>query len=107
VLAKVVFNYDEGTDVYVVSEPLNPGQSNQGIRLLRSRPNSNALRLLVEGVGGRSYAVGVRSPRRLGEASGVKVSREGASGDQRLIITFEGAAGAYVRREVIVPLLAR
>jgi hypothetical protein len=106
-LAKIVFSYDEGTEVYVVPESLKPAQSNEGVRLLRSRADANALRLVLEGVGGRSYTLGVRSPRRLGEASGVKVSRAAGSADQQLLITFDGPPGTYVRREVIVPMLAR
>jgi glycogen debranching enzyme len=106
-LAKIVFSYDEGTEVYVVPESLKPAQSNEGIRLLRSRADANALRLVVEGFGGRSYTLGVRSPRRLGEASGVKVSRAAGSADQQLLITFDGQPGTYVRKEVIVPMLAR
>lgn len=106
-LAKIVFSYDEGTEVYVVPESLKPAQSNQGIRLLRSRAEANALRLVVEGVGGRSYTLGVRTPRRLGEASGVTISRPAGSADQQLLITFEGPPDTYVRREVIVPMLAR
>ena len=106
-LAKIVFSYEEGTEVYVVPESLKPAQNNQGLRLLRSRSDANALRLMVEGVGGRSYTLGVRSPRRLGEASGVKVSRAGGSADQQLLVTFDGPSGMYMRREVIVPMLAR
>jgi glycogen debranching enzyme len=106
-LAKIVFSYDEGTEAYVVQESLKPAQSNQGVRLLRSRADANALRLVVEGVGGRSYTLGVRSPRRLGKASGVTVSRGTGSADQQLLITFEGPPSTYVRREVIVPLVAR
>ena len=106
-LAKIVFSYDEGTEVYVVPESLKPAQSNEGVRLLRSRADANALRLVVEGVGGQSYTLGVRSPRRLGEATGVKVSRAAGGVDQQLLVTFDGPPGTYVRREVIVPMLAR
>jgi glycogen debranching enzyme len=106
-LAKIVFSYDEGTEVYVVPESLKPAQSNEGVRLLRSRADANALRLVLEGAGGRSYTLGVRSPRRLGEAFGVKVSRAAGGADQQLSITFDGPPGTYVRREVIVPMLAR
>jgi glycogen debranching enzyme len=106
-LAKVVFNYDEGTEVYVVPESLKPAQNNQGIRVLRSRPDTNALRLVVEGAGGRSYTLGVRSPRRLGDANGVKVSRASGSPDQQLLITFDGPRDTYVRREIIMPMLSR
>jgi glycogen debranching enzyme len=104
--AKIVFSYEEGTEVYIVPESLKPAQNNQGIRLLRSRSDASALRLVVEGVGGRSYTLGVRSPRRLGEANGVKVSRA-AGADQQLLVTFDGPPGGYVRRAVVVPLLAR
>jgi hypothetical protein len=106
-LAKIVFSYEEGTEVYLATESLKPAQSNQGIRLLRSRSDANALRLVVEGVGGRSYKLGVRSPRRLGDVSGVKISRTAGSADQQLVVAFDGPPGVYERREVIVPMLAR
>jgi len=105
-IAEVVFTYDEGTEVYFEPESLKPGQSNQGIRLLRARADANALRLVIEGLGGRSYTLRVRSPRRLGEASGVKVS-SGGDTNQQLLITFDGPPGAYVRREVVIPMQTR
>jgi hypothetical protein len=105
-LAKIVFSYEEGTEVYIVPESLKPAQNNQGIRLLRSRSDANALRLMVEGVGGRSYTLNVRSPRRLGEASSVKVNRT-ARRRSTVIGHVRWSPGMYVRREVIVPMLAR
>jgi glycogen debranching enzyme len=105
--AKVVFSYDEGTEVYVAPESLKPGQNNQGLRLLRSRTDGNALRLVVEGVGGRAYTLGVRSTRRFGDARGIKVTRAAGSADQQLLVTFDGEPSTYVRREVAVPMLPR
>jgi hypothetical protein len=105
-LSKIVFNYDEGTEVYVEPEPLKAAQSNQGIRILRSRADANALRLLVEGLGGREYRLGVRSTRRLQEAAGVKVGSS-RNNQQQLLISFDGPPETYTRREVIIPLHAR
>ncbi len=68
---EVVFIYDEGTDVYVEPEALKPGARSEGLRIIHSRADTNALRLTLEGVGGRSYPLRVRTPRRLGGASGV------------------------------------
>ena len=106
-MSEVVFTYDEGTDVYVEREALRPGASNEGLRILRSRAEANALGLTLEGLGGRTYELRVRTPRRVGEASGVKVSSAAGSADQQLLVTFDGPPGTYVRREVIVPMLAR
>ncbi len=105
-VAKVIFSYDEGTEVYVEPELLKPAQSNQGIRVLRSRADANALRLLVEGLGGREYKLGVRSGRRLGEVAGVRVS-SASSNQQQLFIRLDGPSHSYVRREVIIPLQPR
>jgi hypothetical protein len=66
----------------------------------------NGLRLVLEGLGGRSYQLGARSRLRLGEVSGVKII-ESASRDTKLLVSFEGAVDAYVRRELTIPLLTR
>jgi hypothetical protein len=62
--------------------------------------------LTVEGLGGRSYTANVRTPKRVGETEGVTVSRINEL-HSRLTIRFTGAADAYVRRELVLPLAAR
>jgi glycogen debranching enzyme len=103
---EIVYSYDEGTEVYVEPESLRPGASNQGLRVLRSSADANALHLVLEGLGGRSYQLGARSRLRLGEVSGVKIL-ESAGRDTKLLVSFEGAVDAYVRRELTIPLLTR
>jgi glycogen debranching enzyme len=103
---QVVFGFDEGTEVYTDPQALVPGAVNQGLRILRSRADANALHLTLEGLGGRVYQLRVRTARRLGEASGVKKVETGER-DPQLLVSFEGPEGPYVRREVTIPLLAR
>jgi len=105
-VAKIIFNYDKGTEVFVDPEPLKPAQSNQGIRVLRSRADGNALRILAEGLGGREYKVGVRSGRRLQEAGGVRVIGSN-NNQQQLVIRFDGPPDTYVRREIVIPIQPR
>jgi hypothetical protein len=100
---EIVFDYDEGTDVYIEPAPLQPGQHSEGLRVVRARAGEDALRLVLEGRGGSTYTLRVRTPRELGEASGVTVRRD-VNADPRLLVSFEGAPGVYVRRELIVPL---
>ncbi|HEY0379495.1 MAG TPA: GH116 family glycosyl hydrolase [Pyrinomonadaceae bacterium] len=101
---QIVFTYDEGTDVYVEPEPLRPGASSQGLRVLRSQADSGSLRLVLEGLGGRTYTLNARTPHHLADTDGVKVKHEGDDDEpQRLIITFDGPPGAYVRRELVIP----
>ncbi len=100
----VVFSYDEGTDVDVEPKTIDPGQENDGLRIIRVRPDRSALRLIVEGRGGHSYPVSVRSGRRIGLAEGV-TPLEPAGGFQRMEIRFEGRPDDYVRREIAIPLL--
>lgn len=104
--AIIVFNYDEGTDVYVEQPVPLPGAANQGLRVLRVRAEANALRLTLEGLGGRAYTLRARSARRLGEVSGVK-STEMEGQDAQLTISFDGPQDDYIRREIVIPLLAR
>jgi len=100
---EIVFTYNEGTDVYVEPETLQPGQQNGGLRILRASADRNALRLVLEGLAGNSYALRVRTPRELGEAGGMNVEQDGRA-DPRLLVRFEGTPGAFVRHEFLVPL---
>jgi hypothetical protein len=105
---EVVFAYDEGTDVYSPPEALEAGAPSKGLRIIHSRADANALHLTLEGIGGRSSSLRVRSGRELGEAKdrGLMIKRL-AGQDPEVLVTFEGAGDAYVRRELSVPLLER
>jgi glycogen debranching enzyme len=100
---EVAFEYEAGTEAYVTMSRTAPGARSEGLRLLRSRAEPGTLRLLVEGLGGRTYTMGVRSPRRVEATAGVRVTEQGR-GDYRLELDFDGPAGAYVRREIALPL---
>ena len=96
---EAVYTVDDGTDVEATAVDPIPGASNEGLRVLRVRPDASALRLVVEGRGGRTYALRVRSPRRVQGADEVTVlPPEGR--DQRIEIRFTGNADDYVRREI-------
>jgi glycogen debranching enzyme len=103
--ATIDITYDEGTDVYVEREPPRAGDSNVGLRVLRSRAEEGQLRLLLEGLPGREYSLRVRSHKqlwlRLGdEGQGMTVG----AGDPMFGVTFAGEQGHYVRREFAIPL---
>jgi glycogen debranching enzyme len=100
---EIVFAYDEGTDVYIEPEALQPGASNQGLRILRSRADADALHLTLEGAGGHSYLLKIISPRRLVETSGITIKANGAREPQQFTVTFDSPSGAYVRRELVIP----
>jgi hypothetical protein len=61
---------------------------------------------VLEGLGGRSYQFSVRSGRKPGGANGVKIV-ESLNRDTKLLVSFDGAANAYARRRLTIPLLAR
>ncbi|HVF92091.1 MAG TPA: GH116 family glycosyl hydrolase [Blastocatellia bacterium] len=104
--SEIVYTYEEGTEIYARTEALRPGATNQGLRVLRARADADALHLVLEGLGGRSYEVRVRGRRRPREVSGVKII-ESLDGETGLLVNFEGAADAYVRRELSIPLQTR
>jgi glycogen debranching enzyme len=122
---RVVFTYDEGTEVYVPIDPPERGAASEGLRILRSRADGGTLGLTLEGLAGRTYALGVRSPRSVGEVPGVKVVASAAAAGTtplgaggmtdraartamlaglQLAVTFDGPAGQYVRRTIELPL---
>ena len=101
--ADLTIRYDEGTDVYLEPPMLRAGATSEGLRILRARAESGALRLTLEGLAGRTYKLGVRTTKRLGEANGVQVQQP-REGDAQLAIIFNGPSGAYVHREITIPL---
>jgi hypothetical protein len=100
---EVVFAVEGGTEVYAAAVTPGPGAANEGLRVVRARPEGGVLRLIVEGRAGRSYEIGVRSGRTVGTAQGVTIAGT-APGGVRLAIAFEGADGSYARREIALPL---
>jgi hypothetical protein len=100
---EAVFTYTEGTDVYLVPDSLVPGAQSTGLRILRARADRDALHLMLEGLGGRSLTVRVRSPYQLGQTGGVTIEADGNS-DPRLTIAFEGPPDSYTRRELTIPI---
>ena len=53
---RIVFAYDEGTDVFTRIELPDAGGPSEGLRVLRARAENGALRLVLEGRAGRTYA---------------------------------------------------
>jgi hypothetical protein len=100
---ELIFTYDEGTDVYFETEPLRQGARSQGLRVLRSRAGTDALELVLEGIGGRSYQLKVRSPRALAGLKDAQATADKSGTGQQLTITFDGPAGQYIRRELSIP----
>jgi hypothetical protein len=100
---EMVFSYTEGTDIYIVPESLVPGAQSTGLRILRSRAEPEALHLLLEGLGGRSYSVRARTPYKLGQTGGVTLQTDGSS-DVRLTVAFDGPSDVYIRRELAIPI---
>ena len=103
---EVVFDYEEGTDVYLEPRAPSRGETSQGLRILRSRAGAGALDLLLEGRGGHTYTLGVRTPHKLGNAPDVVVKDGGGSGDAQLIVRFNAGTQKYVRRAISIPLRA-
>ena len=99
---EVVYRYHEGTDVFINHEIPMPGAQSKGLRILRSRADQNALHLILEGIGGSTYALDVHTPHQLGEVAGATI--ESGRTSARLFVTFSGPADTYVRRELTIPL---
>ena len=118
---RIAFSYDEGTEVFSAIEPPARGATSEALRILRSRAEGGMLHLTLEGLAGRTYVLGLRSPRSVGDAPGVTVTPKpivtptptvtsrsagdgGAVRTAELRVAFEGPAGQYVRRTIDLPL---
>jgi glycogen debranching enzyme len=102
----IALSYIEGSDVYTEIAAPAPGAENTGLRILRSTASKENLRLVLEGRGGRSYTLFVRTPRRIGEVPGVTLT-PAPGGKVKAVIAFDGPSSEYARREIVLPLTAR
>jgi hypothetical protein len=100
---EVVFAIEGGTEVYAAAVTPGPGAANAGLRVLRARAEAGVLKLVLEGRAGLTYQLGVRTARTLGAARGVTFAGSAPEGTL-LAIAFDGTDGAYVRRELAIPL---
>jgi hypothetical protein len=98
-----VLTYRPGTEAFVAPSLPAAGERSQGLRLLRARAAEGALRLVLEGLGGRRYRLGVRSSRQPEAVPGTTLEQTGAS-SWALDLGFEGPSDRYVRRELVLPL---
>jgi glycogen debranching enzyme len=98
--------YEEGSDVYVPFEPPAHGARSESLRVLRSTAAGGALRLLLEGLGGRAYGLRLKTPHAVGTGEGFEAARAGAD-EYRLNVSFDPAVRGYARREVVIPLNKR
>jgi hypothetical protein len=74
--------------------------------VLRSTAEGGALRLLLEGLGGRTYTLRLKTPHAVNTGEEFESTRVSAD-EYRLDVTFDPAARGYTRREVVVPLNRR
>ncbi len=93
--------YDGGSEVYTAQVAADPGARSRGLRILRSRADETSLRLMLEGVPGQRYELGLRSPRSVVTVEGGEIERRDGS-DPTLIVTFDGDVNTYVRKQVAV-----
>ena len=98
------FRYRGGSDVYAKTPVPVPGARSEGLRILRSRADTGALRLLLEGRTGRTYDLSLRTPRRLGALHGATLVRDQGP-DPVIRVTFAGDGEGYTRREVVMELM--
>jgi hypothetical protein len=104
---KIVYEYDEGMEVWTDFPPLAPGQTNQGLKIIRATATDANLHLILEGLAGRTYTLGLTGSGLAGGTEGVR-TEQFSSGFNRsqgkIYVKFEGAENSFVRREITLPI---
>lgn len=104
IATEIVYLFDEGTDVYWNIPNLIAGQENQGLRIIKSQARADGLYLVLEGRGGYTYQLNVRSPKLLKDIEVIGLTSPTL--EQQLKIQFEGDKDSYVKREILLPFKA-
>ena len=104
--ADIRIAYDEGSDVYIPFEPPARGARSTGLRILRSTAEGGTLRLLLEGRGGRTYTLRLKTPYAVNTGEDFDATRISAD-EYRINVSFDSSAEGYQRRELRIPLTKR
>lgn len=104
---EISFDYAEGTDVYLEVPMLVAGAENKNLRVVKSRARKDGLFLVLEGRGGGIYNLNVKSPRTFREIQGVKITPTATNGEKQMQVSFVGDEKLYVKREILLPFVAR
>lgn len=99
---KIVYEYDEGTEVWTDYAALQPGQANEGLKIIRAFADDANLHLILEGLAGRTYALGFAG-RGLSGNETIRVEQFGSGLNRsqgKIYVEFEGAENSFVRREI-------
>jgi glycogen debranching enzyme len=100
---QVVFDYVEGTDVYYATTSLVAGAESTGLRIVRSNADQKGLSVWLEGRGGQSYSIRIKTPRNLQSVDGVSLRTVDA--EYQLDVSFPTTSGGYVRRQIFLPFV--
>jgi glycogen debranching enzyme len=98
---EAVYRFTGGSDVYIRHDAPLPGARSTGIRILRSRADARALRVMVEGRNGHEYELFLHTPRAIASVEGARLRRV-TDGDSVLEVPFGGPEPGYVRRNITV-----
>jgi hypothetical protein len=97
--AVIELDLDPAAEILPPENPSSTGDSSVGLRLVGSDLSAARLRIIAEGISGRTYLLPVLDPGRIKSVTGAVL--EGSA----LRIVFSGGnAGAYVRSEVALDL---
>ena len=99
--ARVVFRYDEGTEVYAPIEPPARGAASEGLRICAAGPRAARSALPSKASAGVPMP-SASGPPEPSVTPRVKVAP--TPGRAGLSVAFEGPAGQYVRRTIDLPL---
>ncbi len=94
-----------GTDATTKIVAPAAGTESEGLRILRVTPDTNVLRLVVEGRGQHTYHLTVYSPRTLTAVEHVTLGKRNGTA-QDIVVEFPGSSssGEYVRLDLRLPL---
>jgi len=101
----VEIKHEGGTDVALKPETPLTGATNQGLRLLRVRPDADGLMILSEGRGRASYGLDFISDRRFADAAAMRLYYPRSIREPKLNLSFPNRSDEYVRRESRSPFL--
>jgi hypothetical protein len=96
---KDVFSIDF-IPVFEILPPENPtrtGDTNRGLRIIRSAWADGTLRLSVEGLAGTTYRLGLTRPDLVEKATGAVFEN-----DKLIVRIPDGPVGQYLRHEVVL-----
>jgi glycogen debranching enzyme len=94
--AEIKLSYSTAPELYLLPYKVQPGQSNEGMKVISQQLNGNALKVTVHGLPGKTYQLGVKNSEM------IKSVENGETADGKIVIPFDKGGKDFIEKIITI-----